>query len=1100
MSTRSMLPFALGVVFVGFVVALPAGAAEIAWLPISATGTHTVDGTTITLEGGDQQVTLEIRLSGWAPSLLSTYQAQIESTDSYNNSLGDPLTPVGWPDSTTDGAFITTSRSDFPFFGLTAIPAVSTYVLNYLWGAALLNPANSVPDTGGSYYGGTLILDVPAGALGVYTIVFHDHADWTFMRDEDSGPISRTLSSATINVLCANNDICDDGDGCTEDICEADGTCSHELNYDDDVWCCNPTFGTLERISDFNDCTVDVCDPADGSVTHTPVGEGTSCGGPPSGACDAQDTCDAFGNCIEQHAPPETGCGSSLDDDCTDPDSCDGAGNCLANHEDPGVGCGDPSDTDCTDPDTCDGGGNCLPNHEPNGTDCDDGAFCNMGEDCTGGLCTGGTFTCNDMVACTDDSCDEENDICYNDPNDASCDDFLWCNGEEFCHPDLGCRTVAGTIPDCNDDVDCTVDSCYEPTDVCRNIPNHGFCDNGQYCDGPELCDAELDCQPGTAPDCDDEIDCTHDSCDEGGDTCVNDPDHELCPDDGLFCNGDEICVVGVGCDHSGNPCNGPCDEENDLCLCDPPIVEAVGCRYIGVSPQPPDAGTPQAIIVRPACVDGTPKYVGETEMRKIRGPGEAAVRVGILVDDPADAVFLTPAEWGETYITGLSITPSTTLEVRADCGSPGDPALSDTTTVLTWKFGDTDNNTYATFQDIFRMVLGFQGIFHTSDVSLVNSDMHGETVGDCLPNQILNFIDILWGVFAFQAYEYADVCPLEPECPPCDPDLCDDNNACTEDGCNPETALCYNIPLYNVGTECCDPGTGTTEVIDDGDLCTTDSCNSLTGKATHTPMNCADSDDCTFDECVGGVCYHTDIDSMPCDDNSDCPPESPGCGGTYCTCPGTPAARMIWQPIESSGPYEIDDREILIPQGGVRVTLEMRVADWDPNRDGNPLLGLYQGTIDQGSFTSGSSGVLSLASDIPCETDDDCPGTLINFFAYDDGICQAPDVCDLYSAVYIDHLHPLFVFDGEDVIGATSPYAVDFSAACFCDYQHGVVDTGYEDYAGTFVLNVSPDATGTFRIDFDPRLSKTFLNDRFAVMIPRPYTLVPAYITITGN
>jgi hypothetical protein len=48
------------------------------------------------------------------------------------------------------------------------------------------------------------------------------------------------------------------------------------------------------------------------------------------------------------------------------------------------------------------------------------------------------------------------------------CNDSNACNGEETCDTLLGCQV--GTVPDCNDNDDCTVDSC-DPTLGCVNAP-----------------------------------------------------------------------------------------------------------------------------------------------------------------------------------------------------------------------------------------------------------------------------------------------------------------------------------------------------------------------------------------------------------------------------------------------------------------------------------------------------------------------------------------------------------------------------------------------------------------------------------------------------
>jgi hypothetical protein len=168
------------------------------------------------------------------------------------------------------------------------------------------------------------------------------------------------------------------------------------------------------------------------------------------------------------------------------------------------------------------------------------------------------------------DSCDEASDSCVNAPDDAYCDDGLWCNGAETCDPIDGCQ--AGTAPDCDDGVGCTDDSCDETNDVCVNVVNNSLCDDGQWCNGVEICDPALDCVAGTPVTCDDSVACTVDVCDEVNDQCVNTPDHGYC-DDGDVCT-DDLCNPGGqyaepdGCEHTPRPdsdSDGVCDDI-DIC------------------------------------------------------------------------------------------------------------------------------------------------------------------------------------------------------------------------------------------------------------------------------------------------------------------------------------------------------------------------------------------------------------------------------------------------------------------------------------------------------------------------------------------------------
>ena len=53
--------------------------------------------------------------------------------------------------------------------------------------------------------------------------------------------------------------------------------------------------------------------------------------------------------------------------------------------------------------------------------DCDNGLFCDGAETCQAGALLGGdaAVSVDDGVTCTDDSCDEVNDVVVNTPNDA---------------------------------------------------------------------------------------------------------------------------------------------------------------------------------------------------------------------------------------------------------------------------------------------------------------------------------------------------------------------------------------------------------------------------------------------------------------------------------------------------------------------------------------------------------------------------------------------------------------------------------------------------------------------------------------------------------
>ncbi len=201
---------------------------------------------------------------------------------------------------------------------------------------------------------------------------------------------------------------------------------------------------------------------------------------------------------------------------------------------------------------------------------CDNGRFCDGEEFCDAvrGCRSGPRPDCDDGVDCTIDDCDTVSDECVNLPDDSFCDNGTFCDGHERCDAVRDCRP--GDPPDCDDGVRCTVDRCDADVDECVHEPDDALCDDGLFCNGMETCDAVRDCQAGTPPSCDDGVACTTDSCDRSVDDCVHTPDDGLC-DNGVFCDGREVCDAVQGCVSGPDPCPGhACRESDQQCL---------GCR-----------------------------------------------------------------------------------------------------------------------------------------------------------------------------------------------------------------------------------------------------------------------------------------------------------------------------------------------------------------------------------------------------------------------------------------------------------------------------------------------------------------------------------------
>jgi cytochrome c peroxidase len=214
---------------------------------------------------------------------------------------------------------------------------------------------------------------------------------------------------------------------------------------------------------------------------------------------------------------------------------------------------------------TSGGGGGCSFDSQ-----CDDGLYCNGLETCNAGICLAGTVVdCNDGVSCTTDVCDESINACVNTDIcscsiDADCDDGLFCTGVEVCDQGI---CLSGPAPTCDDGVSCTSDSCDAGTDSCSFEPVHASCDDGVFCNGAEVCDEVSSCLAGVPVTCNDGVSCTTDSCDVASDQCINTANDGLCSD-GLFCDGAEFCDATAGCQEAqASPCAGQsCDEAFDVC------------------------------------------------------------------------------------------------------------------------------------------------------------------------------------------------------------------------------------------------------------------------------------------------------------------------------------------------------------------------------------------------------------------------------------------------------------------------------------------------------------------------------------------------------
>ncbi len=401
--------------------------------------------------------------------------------------------------------------------------------------------------------------------------------------------------------------VCDDGNPCTTDSCNAKTGCVMAANSlpcsDGDVCtlvdiclggACTP--GANLICVDGNACTEDGCDAKTGctfSVKSTPCDDsnqctvGDSCSG---GACisGAILACDDGNPCTSDVCLAQKGCVSSANslacsdgNACTQGDICS-IGACLPG---PIATCSDGNP--CTT-DSCDPKGGCV--FVANSLACTDNNECTVGDACAGGQCTpGGAKSCNDNNLCTDDSCDAVTG-CVNGGNSLPCSDNNACTVGDNCS---GGVCVAGGEPICEDNNVCTDDSCNKLIG-CQHLPNAYSCSDGNACSVGDVC-SNLTCVPGKFKVCSDGNPCTDDGCDPVS-GCVALANSAACSD-GDMCTQFDTCV--------GSKCVGgspPVCDDGNLCT-DDSCDKVKGCVHIANSAGCNDGN---ACTVGDACSAGT--------------------------------------------------------------------------------------------------------------------------------------------------------------------------------------------------------------------------------------------------------------------------------------------------------------------------------------------------------------------------------------------------------------------------------------------------------------------------------------------------------------
>ena len=231
--------------------------------------------------------------------------------------------------------------------------------------------------------------------------------------------------------------------------------------------------------------------------------------------------------------------------------------------------------------------------------------------------------------------------------------------------------------------------------------------------------------------------------------------------------------------------------------------------------------------------------------------------------------------------------------------------------------------------------------------------------------------------------------------------------------------------------------------------------------------------------------------------------------------------SEIRWLPAAASdnvvctpGVGECGETQMILSEGGVRVTLLLQVSGWDQDQDGNPMLGAYQGALDSLTLAGGAAenpntipGIDLIPVGAP--TNMGFEGAFLQkkvcafWFEPDSPFdplsrCQSFEDCPEEFQFCVDR--PDFVFYMVDntptVTTVTANYA--WSAAsfdCAVDPDGGAT----KFYGGTFLVDVPLGAQGTYNVGFVASSNYTMVNACPGMLIPG-LTRTPGVITIQGD
>lgn len=301
-----------------------------------------------------------------------------------------------------------------------------------------------------------------------------------------------------------------------------------------------------------------------------------------------------------------------------------------------------------------------------------------------------GLALCDDQQACSADSCNTAEHRCE---HIFPCDDGIACTAES-CNGTACISTPTDAL--CDDANGCSIDVCVDAVGCQYSTANDGtMCDDGSFCNGVDSCVGGLcsvhagDPCPGASTGCSGLCNETGDSCqspagtpcESDGNPCTDDVcsgsgacghHFNLAPcDDGIFCNGPDLCVAGSCLFHTGNPCVfGPqcaniCNELGSTCnlsagtscsvdsnVCTDDVCDGSGACTATPNSDPCDDGdfcTLSDVCSAGACTAAAGGRLDDARFKSTVKPGAASDRLIMKSESPASALTGLPTDTGMT-------------------------------------------------------------------------------------------------------------------------------------------------------------------------------------------------------------------------------------------------------------------------------------------------------------------------------------------------------------------------------------------------------------------------------------------------------------------